>query len=58
MLIIGTGGLIHTPVWLDERAQFSGAVVVNIYPNPGKVDKVSELTFRGTASEDFQEALF
>ena len=54
-LIIGTGGVIHTPVWLAERAQFSGAVVVNINPNPGKIDKVSELTFRGTASEYFQE---
>ena len=54
---IGTGGVIHTPVCLAERAQFSGAVVVNINPNPGKVDKVSELTFRGTtASEYFQEA--
>ena len=56
MLIIGTGGVIHTPVWLAERAQLSGAVVVNINPNPGKVDKASVLTFRGTASEYFQEA--
>ena len=56
VLIICTGGVIHTPVWLAERAQFSGAVVVNINPNPGKIDKVSELTFRGTASEYFQEA--
>ena len=56
MLIIVTGGVIHTPVWLAERAHFSGAVIVNINPNPGKIDKVSELTFRGTASEYFQEA--
>ena len=56
MLIIGTGGVIHTPVWLAERAQSSGAVVVNINPNPGYVDKVAELTFRGTASEYFQDA--
>ena len=55
-LIIGTGGVIHTPVWLAERAQFSGAVVVNINPNPGKIDKVSEINFRGTASEYFKEA--
>ena len=57
MLVIGTSGVIHTPIWLSEMAQLSGAVVVNINPHPGKVDKVSDMNFRGTAAEYFQDSL-
>ena len=57
MLVIGTSGVIHTPIWLSEMAQLSGAVVVNINPHPGKVDKVSDMNFRGTAAEYFQESV-
>ena len=57
MLVIGTSGVIHTPVWLAETAQHSGAVVVNINPHPGKVDKVSNMNFRGSAAEYFQESV-
>ncbi|MBS1256560.1 MAG: NAD-dependent protein deacylase Sir2 [Deltaproteobacteria bacterium] len=53
VLVIGTAGVIHTPVWLAEEGRISGAVVVNVNPNPGEVDKVSDHTFRGTASEYF-----
>ena len=57
MLVIGTSGVIHTPVWLAETAQHSGAIVVNINPHPGKVDKVSNMNFRGSAAEYFQESV-
>ena len=57
MLVIGTSGVIHTPIWLSEMAQLSGAVVVNINPHPGKVDNVSDMNFRGTAAEYFQESV-
>ena len=57
MLVIGTSGVIHTPIWLSEMAQLSGAVVVNINPHPGKVYKVSDMNFRGTAAEYFQESV-
>ena len=53
LLVIGTAGVIHTPVWLAEEGRISGAVVINVNPNPGEVDKVSDYTFRGTASEYF-----
>jgi hypothetical protein len=51
--VIGTAGLIHTPVCLAEQARLSGAVVVNINPNPGELDNVSEFSFRGTSSDYF-----
>ena len=54
MLVIGTSGVIKTPILLSKMAQLSRAVVVNINPNPGKVDKVSNMSFRGTAAEYFQ----
>ena len=57
MLVIGTSGIIHTPVFLSEMAKLSGAVGVNINPHPGKVDKVSDMNFRGTAAEYFQESV-
>ena len=57
MLVIGTSGVNPTPVLLSEMAQLSGAVVVNINPHPGEVDKVSDMNFRGTAAEYFQESL-
>ncbi len=57
MLVIGTSGVIHTPVWLSETAQRSGAVVVNINPHPGKVDIVTNMNFRGSAAEYFQESV-
>jgi NAD-dependent deacetylase len=57
MLVIGTSGVIHTPVRLSEMAKLSGAVVININPRPGKVDKVSNMNFRGKAAEYFQEFL-
>ena len=50
-----TAGVIHTPVWLAERAKLSGAVVVNINPNQGELDKISDITFRKSASEYFNE---
>ena len=53
LLVIGTAGVIHTPVWLAEEGRVSGAIVINVNPNPGEVDKVSDYTFRGTASEYF-----
>ena len=55
LLVIGTAGVIHTPVWLAERAKLSGAVVVNINPNQGELDKISDITFRKSASEYFNE---
>ena len=54
LLVIGTAGVIHTPVWLAEQARLSGTVVVNINPNPGELDNVSEFSFRGTSSEYFR----
>jgi len=54
MLVIGTSGIVPTPILLSEMAQLSGAVVVNINPNPGEVDEVSDMSFRGTAAEYFQ----
>ena len=53
VLVIGTAGVIHTPVWLAEEGRISGAVVLNVNPNPGEVDRVSDYTFRGTASDYF-----
>ena len=53
LLVIGTAGVIHTPVWLAEEGRISGAVVINVNPHPGAVDKVSDYTFRGTASDYF-----
>ena len=55
LLVIGTSGVVHTPVLLSESAQRSGAVVVNINPHPGEVDKISDMNFRGSAAEYFQE---
>ena len=55
LLIIGTAGVIQTPIWLALQSQNSGAVVVNINPNSGELDKVSEFVFRGTASEYFKK---
>ena len=57
MLVIGTSGVIHTPVRLSEMAKLSGAVVININPCPGKVGKVSNMNFRGKAAKYFQESL-
>ena len=57
MLVIGTSGILPTPVLLSKMAQLSGAVVVNINPNPGEVDKVSNMSFMGKADEYFQEFL-
>ena len=51
LLVIGTAGVIHTPVWLAEKAKLSGSVVVNINPNQGELDKISDITFRERASE-------
>ncbi len=56
LLVIGTAGVIHTPVWLAEQARLSGALVININPNPGELDKVSEFSFRGTSSEYFRNS--
>ena len=53
LLVIGTAGVIHTPVWLAEQARLTGAIVININPHPGELDKVSEFNFRGTSSEYF-----
>ncbi|MDP7317658.1 MAG: Sir2 family NAD-dependent protein deacetylase [SAR324 cluster bacterium] len=55
-LVIGTAGVIHTPVWLAQQARLAGAVVINVNPHPGEVDTVTEVLFRGTAAEYFQEA--
>ena len=55
LLVIGTAGVIQTPVWLALQARNSGAVVVNINPNSGELDKVSEYVYRGTALEYFKE---
>ncbi|MDP7175429.1 MAG: Sir2 family NAD-dependent protein deacetylase [SAR324 cluster bacterium] len=57
LLVIGTSGVVHTPVLLSESAQRSGAVVVNINPHPGEVDKISDMNFRGSAAEYFQESV-
>jgi len=56
LLVIGTAGVIHTPVWLAEQARLSGALVININPHPGVLDKVSEFIFRGTSSEYFRNS--
>ena len=53
LLVIGTAGVINTPVWLAEEGRISGAVVINVNPHPGEVDSVSDYTFRGTASDYF-----
>ena len=55
-LVIGTAGVIHTPVWLAEQARLAGAVVVNVNPHSGEVDAVAEVSFRGSAAEYFQGA--
>ena len=57
LLVIGTSGVVHTPVLLSESAQRSGAVVVNINPHPGEVEKISDMNFRGSAAEYFQESV-
>ncbi len=57
LLVIGTSGVVHTPVLLSKSAQRSGAVVVNINPHPGEVDKISDMNFRGSAAEYFQESV-
>ena len=57
LLVIGTSGVVHTPVLLSESAQRSGAVVVNINPHPGEVDKISDMNFRGSAAEYFKESV-
>ena len=53
LLIIGTAGIIHTPVWLAERSQNEGAIVININPNKSILDEVSNYVFRGTALQYF-----
>ena len=57
MLVIGTSGILPTPVLLSEMAKLSGATVVNINPHDGNVDNVSNMNFRGTAAKYFQEFL-
>ena len=52
LLVIGTAGVIHTPVWLSQEARESGAKVINVNPHPGEVDAFSHHNFIGTA-EDF-----
>ena len=54
LLVIGTSGIVPKPILLSEMAQLSGAVVVNINPNPGEVDEVSDMSFMGKADEYFQ----
>ena len=54
MLVIGTSGIVPRSVLLCKMAQLSGAVVVNINPNPGEVDKVSNMSFMGKADKYFQ----
>ena len=54
VLVIGTAGIIHTPVWLAEEGRKSGAVVINVNPHPGAVDRVSDYIFSGTASDFFK----
>jgi len=54
VLVIGTAGIIHTPVWLAEEGHSSGAIVVNVNPNPGELDRVSDYSFLGTASDYFK----
>ena len=49
LLVIGTAGVIHTPFWLAAQFRNSGAVVFNINPNSGELDKVLEFVFRCTA---------
>ena len=53
LLIIGTAGIIHTPVWLAEISKKSGATVININPNKCILDEVSNFVFRGTALQYF-----
>jgi len=53
LLIIGTAGIIHTPVWLAEMSQNIGAIVININPNKSILDEVSNYVFRGTALQYF-----
>ena len=53
MLVIGTAGVIQTPVWLAQEARMAGAVVINVNPHPGDVDAVTDYQFRGTAADYF-----
>ena len=53
LLVILIVGVIHNQVWLAELVRVSRAVVVNINPNPGELDNVSEFSFRKTSSEYF-----
>ena len=53
LLVIGTAGLIHTPVWLAQEARESGSTVININPHPGEVDQCSHFNFEGTAGDYF-----
>ena len=54
LIIIGTSGIIHTPVLLAEISRKSGAIILNINPNKGILDEVSNFVFRGKASEYFR----
>ena len=58
MLVIGTSGIIHTPVLLSEMAKLSGAVVVNINPHPGKVDKVSDMNLCALRMSTFRSLYY
>ena len=53
LLVIGTAGIIHTPVWLAQEARDSGALVINVNPHPGEVDQVAQHSFVGTALDYF-----
>ena len=53
LLVIGTAGIIHTPVFLAQEARDSGAVVINVNPHRGEVEQVAEHSFVGTALDYF-----
>ena len=53
LLVIGTAGIIPTPIRFAEDARKSGAEVLNINPHSGELDNVSDYVFRGTAQEYF-----
>ena len=53
LLVIGTAGIIHTPVWLAQEARDSGALVINVNPHRGEVDQVAQYSFVGTALDYF-----
>ena len=58
LIIIGTAGIINTPVFLAKIARNSGAIVININPKKGALDEVSNYVFRGRASEYFENTIF